>query len=122
MPQDSQTRALKHVADWSKWMVAVNVVATVGCVAVLQDGILGIARFFLLLAIGTFALSLMIAALLLGLLPGLIQRLPLHDERGQPASVYDGRLWGGLTVRALAVTQFALFLLAAFFFLGWVVS
>lgn len=122
MAQDAQARALKHIAGWSKWMVGVNVVATVGCVAALQDGIFGIARFFLLLAIGAFALSLMTAALLLGLLPSLIQRMPLQDERGQPTSVYDGRLSGGFTVRALAVTQFALFLLAALFFMLWVVS
>lgn len=122
MAENSQGKALELVAEWSKWLVSVNVVATAGCVAVLQSGVEGMPRVFLLLAIGTFALSLLVAALMLGLIPALSQRLPVQNERGQPASIYDGRLWSGLTVRVLAITQFALFLLAAACFLGWVVT
>jgi hypothetical protein len=122
MSDHSQGKALDLVGDWSKWLVSVNVVATVGCVSVLQTGVAGTPRFFLLLAIGTFTLSLLTAAFLLGLIPALSQRLPVEGEGGRPGTVYDGHLWGTLTVRLLAVVQFALFLLAAASFLGWVIT
>ncbi|MFW6042696.1 MAG: hypothetical protein ACOC9C_03355 [Chloroflexota bacterium] len=122
MADHPQGRALDLVGEWSKWLVRVNLVAAAGCVAVLQGGVSGPPRAFLLLAIGTFTLSLLAAALLLGLLPGLSERLPVRSDQARRASIYDGRLWGTLTVRLLATAQFALLLLAALFFLGWVMT
>lgn len=118
----SQGKALDLVGEWSKWLVGVNLAATAGCVSVLQRGIAGTPRFFLLLAIGTFTLSLLTAALLLGLIPALAQRLPVEGEGSNAGTIFDGHLWGVLTVRLLAIIQFTLFLLAAAAFLGWVIT
>lgn len=122
MAEDSQEKALELVGEWSKWLVSVNVVAVAGCVAVLQGGVAGTSRTFLLLAIGTFTLSLLVAALLLGLLPALSERLPVRIRGEQQTTIYDGRLWKSVTVRGLAIVQFVLFLLAAASFLGWVLT
>ncbi|HSM56005.1 MAG TPA: hypothetical protein VK879_07610 [Candidatus Sulfomarinibacteraceae bacterium] len=120
MAEHSQVKALDLVGEWSRWLVGANLVAVVGCVMALQGGVEGTARAFLLLAIGSFTFSLMAAALLLGLLPGLAERLPVRGDGARRATIYDGRLWGAFTVRLVATVQFALFLLAAAAFLGWV--
>lgn len=120
MTKEAQAKAINVLIDWVKWLVATSLGSVVGCVVVLQGGVSGISRFFLVMAIGAFTLALLTAAALLGLTPSLIQRLPLQNERGTLISIYDGTLWPGIRLKMLLWAQSALFLTAVFFFLGWV--
>lgn len=122
MNEGRQQQALELVRDWSKWLVGVNLAAGAGCVAVLQSGVGGLPRIFLLAAIGCFGLALLIGAALMALMPGLVERLPVRNEEGRLVSVYEGRLWQGMRVRTLVTVQFGLFVLALIAFGGWVLT
>lgn len=121
MTEETQAKAIDVLYDWVKWLVATNLGAVVGCVIVLQGDVAGVSRFFLVLAIGSFTLSLLSAAALLGFIPSLIQRLPLQNERGVLISIYDGTIWAAVRLKVVLWAQSALFLAAVFFFMGWVV-
>jgi len=118
--EEAQEKAIDILYDWIKWLVATSFGAVTGCVIALQGGVAGVSRFFLILAIGSFALSLLAAAGLLGAVPSLIQRLPLQNERGRMISIYDGKIWAGIRVKLVLGMQSALFLVAVAFFIGWV--
>jgi hypothetical protein len=122
MGESGQSRALEAVADWSKWLVGVNLTAAGGCVAVLQTGVAGTPRVFLLAAIGLFVLGLLAATVFLALLPGLIEQLPVQDEAGELRSIYEGHLWRAVHLRTLVLVQFGLFVLALLSFAGWVLT
>lgn len=116
----AQEKAIEFLSDWVKWLVATNLGAVTGCVLVLQGDVSGASRFFLVLAIGSFTLSLLAAAALLGFTPSLIQRLPLQNERGAEISIYDARIWAGMRLKMVLWVQSAFFLAAVAFFMGWV--
>ena len=122
MDEGMQQKALESVRDWSKWLVGVNLAAGAGCVAVLQTGVGGVPRIFLLAAIGFFGLALLVGATLMAMLPGLMERLPVEDGAGRLVSVYQGGLWLGMHVRTLVLVQFGLFVLALITFAGWVLT
>lgn len=121
MTEEAQAKALYVLYDWVKWLVATNLGAVAGCVIVFQGDVTGVSRFFLILAIGSFALALLAAAALLGFIPSLIQRLPLQNEHGAMVSIYDVIIWAGMRLKMVLLVQSALFLAAVFFFMGWVV-
>ena len=113
MDERRQQKAPESVRDWSKWLVGVNLAAGAGCVAVLQTGVGGVLRSFLLAAIVFFGLALLGGAALMAILPCLMERLPVQDGAGRPVSVYEGRLWpGGMRVRTLVLVQCSQFVLA----------
>lgn len=120
MDNQAQGKALEAFKDWSRWLVGVNVVAAGGCVAVLQTGVGGIARLFLMAAIGAFIAAVLVAAALLGLLPGLIQQVPVKDASGKPLNIFDLAIWSSVKLRTVAQFQFFMMVLAGLFFLGWV--
>jgi hypothetical protein len=122
MGESGQLRALEAVGDWSKWLVGVNLTAASGCVAVLQTGVAGTPRLFLLAAIGLFVLGLLAATAMLALLPQLIEQLPVQDDVGHLRSIYEGQLWRAVHLRMLVVVQFGLFVLALISFAGWVLT
>ena len=122
MNEQRQQQALSSLAEWSKWLVGVKLAAAAGCVAVLQTGVAGVPRVFLLAAILFFALALLAGASLMATLPGPIERLPVQDRAGHPASIYEGALWGGMRVRTLVMIQFSLFVLALLAFAGWLLT
>ena len=122
MDEEMQQKALESVREWSKWLVGVNLAAGAGCVAVLQTGVGGVPRIFLLAAIGSFGLAMLVGAGLMAMLPGLMEQLPVQDEAGRPMSVYQGGLWLGMRVRTLVLVQFSLFVLALITFAGWVLT
>lgn len=122
MDEGLQQKALESVRDWSKWLVGVNLAAGAGCVAVLQTGVGGVPRIFLLAAIGFFGLALLVGAGLMALLPSLMEQLPVQNSAGRLVSVYEGALWRGMRVRTLVLVQFSLFVLALIAFAGWVLT
>jgi hypothetical protein len=122
MGESGQLRALEAVGDWSKWLVGVNLTAAGGCVAVLQTGVAGTPRLFLLGAIGLFIVGLLAATALLALLPRLIEQLPVLDDEGHLRSIYEGQLWRAVHLRMLVLAQFGLFVLALLNFAGWVLT
>lgn len=120
MTKEAQAKAIDVLFNWVKWVVATSFGAATGCVVVLQSGVGGVSRFFLILAIGSFSLSLLSAAGLLGFMPSLIQRLPLEDEGGRVISIYDATVWAGIRLKMVLWIQSAFFLTAVAFFMGWV--
>lgn len=122
MDRGTQQKALESVRDWSKWLVGVNLAAGAGCVAVLQTGVAGVPRVFLLMAVGFFAMALLVGTSLMAMLPGLMERLPVQDGAGRLVSVYHAGLWLGIRVRTLVSVQFSLFVLALLAFAAWVLT
>jgi ABC-type Na+ efflux pump permease subunit len=122
MGESGQLRAVEAVGDWCKWLVGVNLTAAGGCVAVLQTGVGGTPRLFLLAAIGLFVVGLLSATVILALLPRLLEQLPVQDDVGQLQSIYEGQLWRAVRLRPLVVVQFVLFVLALLSFAGWVLT
>lgn len=120
MDEEHQEKAIDSLRDWSKWLIGLNFSATTGCVIVLQQGVGPNLKPFLFIAILLFALSVLSAALVVGMLASLIQALPLRDESGSVCSIYDYRIWGWASLGILVRLQFVLFTLGVFFFLAWV--
>jgi len=123
MDQDSQKHAIDSLRDWSKWLIGVDFAAATGCVIVLQGGDpAGIARLLLVLAITSFALSVLCAIVLTRVLASVVERLPLTGVDGRPVSIAAYRLSGGLiTVGGLASAQIVLMALGGGLLIGWIV-
>lgn len=121
MNEESQLRAAESLRDWSKWLIGVNFAAATGCVVVLQGGVKGPPRPFLMLAIAAFALSVLSSALLVRVLAALAEALPLRSEAGELRSIYGYSAGLGISVRGLARLQFGFLILGVVFFLLWVV-
>ncbi len=115
-----QEKALEALRDWSKWLIGLNTFAGAGCLAMLQKGGFGDLTPFLIAAIAVFALAVVAAALLIGVLAVVLQRLPLRDSGAQPGSVFDHRVWRGVRLRQLAWLQFGLFVLGIVLLLTWI--
>lgn len=116
----NQHKAVESLRDWSKWLIGINFAAATGCVVVLQGGVKGPPRPFLMLAIGAFALSVLSSAVLVRVLATLTEALPLRSETGELRSIYGYSAGLGLSVRGLARLQLGLLILGAVFFLLWV--
>ena len=116
MNEARQQKALEALRDWSKWLIGINFGAATGCVVVLQGGVKGPPRPFLLLAIGAFAGSILCAAVLVRVLASAEERLPLPESM----SLQDLPLGGGLTLRRLSYLQLGLLALGIVFFMAWV--
>ncbi|WP_290650119.1 hypothetical protein [Aquisalimonas sp.] len=121
MDKESQKAAVQTLSEWSRWLIGIDLAAAAGCVIVLQGGVGGVARVFLILAIGVFALALLCAVLLSRVLASVVEQLPLRGADGNPQSIYAYRLGWGLSVAGLAHAQLVLLVLAGLFFLGWVI-
>lgn len=119
--EENQLKAVESLRDWSKWLIGINFAAATGCVVVLQGGVTGPPRPFLMLAIGAFALSVLSSAVLVRALASLVEELPLRGEDGDPVSIYDYSLGWGLSARGLARLQLGLLILGVVFFLLWVI-
>ncbi len=121
MDKESQRNAVDSLREWSKWLIGIDFAAATGCVVILQGGPEGAPRFFLIVAIGAFALSVLCAVLLVRVLAAVVERLPLTGDDGKPISISEYRLRSGVTIEQLAGIQFLLLVLGALFFLAWVV-
>jgi hypothetical protein len=121
MDDEGQEKAIESLRDWSKSLMTLQLAAVAGCVAVLQIGVAGLPRLFLVLAIAAFALSLLTASVILGMTPTVLQRLPLRDESGRLASVYDCDVWHGVRLRTIVQLQYLFFIAAGAFFVLWVI-
>jgi len=91
-----------------------------GCVLMLERGASPILMPFLGGATLLFATSTIVTALVLGVLPRLVQVLPLRDDRGALQNIYDYELWPGLALGRLVRLQFLLFVVGIICLLGWV--
>ena len=121
MDRERQKDAVDAMKEWSKWLIGLDFLAASGCVIILQGGVTGLARPLLMLAIAAFALSVLCAVVLVRMLVGVAERLPLLDADGQLRSIDNEPVLVGLTVGHLAHAQMILFGLGGIFFVGWVV-
>jgi hypothetical protein len=115
-----QEKAIEAVRDWCKWLIGLNFSSVTGCAIVVERGADAALQPFLFGAILLFALSAVVAALVLGILPSMVQRLPLHDRSGALQNIYTYHVWEGITLGRLIRLQFGLFVLAIPCFLTWV--
>ncbi len=115
-----QEKAIDSLRDWNKWLIGLNFFSGTGCVLMLQQGVSPLLIPFLVGAIVLFALSAIVTALVLGILPALIQALPLRDESGALQSIYDCAVWSRLSLRQFVRLQFLLFVGGIICLLGWV--
>lgn len=119
MDESRQQRAIDSLKEWSQWLIGVDFMAATGCMVVLERGAQGLMRFFLMLAIAAFVLSILSSVFLIKTLAALVEELPLRDEAGHLTSIYNFPAGLGMTVRELAQSQVTLFLVAAAFLLFW---
>ena len=119
MDESHQHSAIEALRDWSKWLITFDFAAATGCIVVLLGGAEGAPRVFLLAAIIAFAASVLASILLVRMLAGVVEHLPVRDASGQAMSVQHYRLAPGLTLGALSWLQFALLALALIFLVAW---
>jgi hypothetical protein len=120
MDKESQQNAVDSLRDWSKWLIGIDFAAATGCVVVLQGGVEGPPRPFLILAICAFALSVLCSVLLVRVLASIVEQLPLVGDDGKPISIYDHLACWNITIAHLAHIQLILLVLGGIFFLTWV--
>lgn len=120
MDEVHQQRAIEALRDWSKWLIGLNFGTATGCIIVLQGGMKGPGKLFLIAAIISFALSVLCATFLGRLLAAAVEHLPLLDESGNIISISDYKLRRGLSVGSIARLQFALFFLGIVHLIAWV--
>lgn len=120
MDEQSQQQAIEALRDWSKWLIGLNVFSAAGCVTILEGGVGSNLKPFLVGAILFFALSGMVAALLIVSLAGMVQRCPLQDEEGTVKSIFDHHVWQKVSLRLLISFQLVLFALGVLNLLIWV--
>lgn len=114
MEKSAQLDAINALKDWSKWLIGLNTVLGGGCLTVLEIGkVWGLQRFFVIVAIIAFLLSVLCAILLGRVLASLAEHLPTVE------SIYHFQDGMGLSVGQLARLQLVAFLLAAFFMGIW---
>jgi hypothetical protein len=116
-----QGKVVAALQDWSKWLISVNFFAAAGCVLMLERGVSLLLQPLLIAAVALFALAVITSALVLGVLPFVIEALPLSNAFGAPSSLHDHRVWRGVSLGLLVRLQFALLALGALFFLAWVI-
>ena len=121
MSEASQKDAIEALHDWSKWVIGIGFTAGAGCVAIFRGADAGLARTFLILAIGAFVLSVLSAIFLRHALARTAERLPLVDAQGRQKSVYDVVIGGRISIGHLARAQLILTVLGALFLLAWVI-
>lgn len=121
MDRESQKDAVEAMTEWSRWLLGIDFLAATGCVIILQGGVSGLSRPFLILAICAFALSVLCAMLLGRLLVSVVERLPLLDTNGTARSIHDEPVLGRLSVGHLAHCQMLLLALGGVFFVAWIV-
>jgi hypothetical protein len=120
LPNDLE--AIKLLAEWSKWLVALGTTVTTliglatasGKIRIAQHPGVGwaLAAIFLILA------SMLSASFLLFSLPGVAQRLPPpQDKDVLTMGTFNG---GGIPVVAFSLAQFLCFWLGVFCFVIWV--
>jgi hypothetical protein len=117
-----QEQSINALQESSKWLISVNFFAAVGCLLVLERGVSLLLQPLLIFAIILFALAVITAALIMGVLPVIIEALPLYDTSGALSSIYDYRIWRGISLSLLVRLEFALLAFGALFFLAWVIA
>ena len=122
MDVERQTAAVDSLREWSKWSIGLGFLSATGCVLVLQGDVPPLAQIFLVLAISTFAASVLCSILLLRVLATLVERLPVLDAQGSFRSIYQQRLLPGLTVARIAAAQLLFLMLGGASFLAWIVA
>jgi hypothetical protein len=121
MTDGGQEKAIESIRDWSKSLIGLELAAGAGCVVILQQGVGGLPRVFLIAAIVAFGLALATAALILGLTPSVLQQLPLRDPEGSDLNIYDCHVWRGLRLKTVVQLQYLFFAAAIVFFVTWVI-
>jgi hypothetical protein len=121
MTAGGQEKAIESIREWSRSLIGLELAAGAGCVAILQQGVGGLPRIFLITAIASFGLALATAALILGVTPSVLQQLPIHDHDGRETSVYDCYVWRGLRLKTIVQLQYLFFAAAIVFFVTWVI-
>ncbi len=120
MEAEHQEKAIDAVRDWCKWLIGLNFSAATGCVIVIERGVGPVLQPFLFVAILLFVLSVLAAALVMGALAALLQRLPLHDKSGSLQNIFMHHIWRWVSVGLLVKLQFGFFAFGVLFFLIWV--
>ncbi len=117
MPDDARAKQVELLAEWSRWMVALESAVCALLWEPLKQQSAGHFPFGrgLLWAWAAFALSTLCATVLLGRLPWVVPGLLQSPSGGEPTNGRPGR-----ELRMLAVAQHLLFLIAVLLLLGFV--
>jgi hypothetical protein len=118
MADETRKQAIEWLRDWSKWLITINFAAATGCTVVLEIGVKGPARPFLLLAIGAFSVSVVISIAVVRALSTAIEGLNLSGEHQK--SILEHQILHGVSVRTGTRVQFASLIAGVLLFLGWV--
>lgn len=114
-----QEKAIASLSDWAKWVVGLSSGAAAGCVLILQ-GVSGfVLKVLLIAAVSFFALSTLMAVIVLSMLPSLIQNLPLQDDAGNPRSIYHYEIRRGLSLGLLVRSQLFTSAVALILLVSW---
>jgi hypothetical protein len=120
--RQQQEKAVESLRDWCKWMIGLNLTMGAGCVLVLLRGVSATLKTSLVSAIIFFGVSMIIAALIIAVLPSIIQRLPLYENsERRPSNIYTAYVAPLLTLKILASLQYAFFVLGIIFLFTWIV-
>lgn len=103
---ERQQLSINMLAEWSRWLIAVGVVAAAGCVAVLKMGAEGTQRDELICAVGCFLVSMALAAIL-GFIVAWVKSEPPTEKRHH-------------CVWLFAIFQFATLTLGGYSLYSWV--
>ncbi len=118
--EDNQFKAIDAIRDWSKWLIGINFAATTGCVVVLQEGVKGPPRPFLLLAIAAFTISVFCSILLVRALAKTVEHVPFKNKEGDLISIYKYPAFKFLSINTLSALQLIFFMMGIVCFLSWV--
>ena len=110
--RETQIEALKSLADWTKWLIAVETAIT-GAFFFRNGGDAVTSSP----ALACFILSMLIAAWLLGAIPTALQKTPILDTDDTPASIYTHPHFKTSWFRGIPLLWLAL-LEHAFFMVG----
>jgi hypothetical protein len=114
-----QEKAIASLSDWAKWVASLNFGAAAGCVLILQRVTRLDLKVLPIVTVFFFALSMLIAVIVLSTFPSLIQRLPLQDGSGNPRSIYHYEIRPGLPLELLVRLQLSTFVVALTLLIWW---
>ena len=115
-----QEKAVNLLIDWNKWLAGLNFGAATGCIVVIEKGVEGIVKNYLIGAVFFFALSIIISSLIFTVLPSIMQQLPIQNKEKNKGSIYDYRPFASLSLKFIVSTQVLAFMLGVACLFLWV--
>lgn len=116
---NTQTEALKALADWSKWLISIETALSALLIAILEGKITLTQNNdeFLCGALFAFVLSILAATMLLGAIPPSLESVPIFRQNTKYPDFYAYKCLGVISLRSLAGIEHIQFLLGIGFLL-----